>query len=159
LNIPKKYFLGCNDTSTTPTENDKSTEILVRPTRDAVEASKPLPDEEVGETKPMPTLLVKPIQECLRIEFGTDVKTQNKVFWEPTNTSKVLNPNTAIIGTMGTGKTQFTKSLVTQLIRNQRANVDGHPIGVLILDYKADYVKPDFVRHQCKGFEFASAAV
>jgi DNA phosphorothioation-dependent restriction protein DptH len=87
-----------------------------------------------------------PSAECLRIEFGTDIKTKQSVFWEPTDTSKVLNPNIAIIGTMGTGKTQFTKSLVSQLVRNQEANVDGLPIGVLILDYKADYIKPDFVK-------------
>ena len=74
------------------------------------------------------------------------MKNDEPVFWEPTNTSKVLNPNTAIIGTMGTGKTQFTKSLVTQLVRNQGQNVDGKPIGILILDYKADYVKEDFVK-------------
>lgn len=49
-----------------------------------------------------------------------------------------------MIGTMGTGKTQFTKSLVTQLIRNQANNVDDQPIGVLVLDDRADYVKEDF---------------
>jgi DNA phosphorothioation-dependent restriction protein DptH len=47
---------------------------------------------------------------------------------------------------MGTGKTQFTKSLITQLVRNQNHNVDGAPIGILIFDYKADYVKDDFVQ-------------
>ncbi len=56
-----------------------------------------------------------------------------------------MNTNTGIIGTMGTGKTQFTKSLVTQLMRNQSCNVDGKPIGLLIFDYKSDYVDEAFL--------------
>ncbi|SFG68752.1 DNA phosphorothioation-dependent restriction protein DptH [Neptunomonas qingdaonensis] len=68
------------------------------------------------------------------------------IFWEPTNTNKVFNTNTGIIGTMGTGKTQFTKSLITQLVRQQKDNVDGKPLGILIFDYKADYIKEDFVK-------------
>ena len=48
---------------------------------------------------------------------------------------------------MGTGKTQFTKSVITQIYRNQNDNYDGAPIGILIFDYKGDYneTKPDFV--------------
>lgn len=84
-------------------------------------------------------------RDPLRIKFGEDVKEGEPIFWEPTNTSKVFNTNTGIIGTMGTGKTQFTKSLITQLIRNQEDNVGDEPIGVLIFDYKADYVKDDFI--------------
>ena len=80
----------------------------------------------------------------LAIQFGTDVQTGNRVYWEPTNTDKLFNTNTGIIGTMGTGKTQFTKSLITQLVRNQHHNVDGTPIGILIFDYKADYIADDF---------------
>lgn len=83
--------------------------------------------------------------DVLKVEFGRNTVTDNTVFWEPTNTERVLNPNLAIIGTMGTGKTQFTKSVITQMMRNQNQNVDGLPVGVLIFDYKADYVKPDFV--------------
>ena len=56
-----------------------------------------------------------------------------------------MNTNTGIIGTMGTGKTQFTKSLVTQMMRNQSCNVDGKPIGLLIFDYKSDYVDEAFL--------------
>jgi DNA phosphorothioation-dependent restriction protein DptH len=94
------------------------------------------------EKQPQP---MRSVQQPLRIQFGTDVMSGRPVYWEPTNTTTVLNPNTAIIGTMGTGKTQLTKSVVAQLIRQQPHNVGGHPIGVLIFDYKADYIKPDFV--------------
>lgn len=82
----------------------------------------------------------------LKVQFGTDVQTGESVYWEPTNTDKLFNTNTGIIGTMGTGKTQFTKSVITQLYRYQHQNVDGLPIGILIFDYKADYVKEDFVQ-------------
>ena len=82
----------------------------------------------------------------LKVQFGTDVQTGESIYWEPTNTDKLFNTNTGIIGTMGTGKTQFTKSVITQLYQNQQQNVDGLPIGILIFDYKADYVKEDFVQ-------------
>lgn len=86
-------------------------------------------------------------QDCgpLQVIFGTDATTKQEVIWEPTDTSKLFNTNTGIIGTMGTGKTQFTKSLITQLVRNQHKNVGGKAFGILIFDYKADYVKADFV--------------
>lgn len=81
----------------------------------------------------------------LQVLFGHDAVRQNPLYWEPTNTAKFMNTNTGIIGTMGTGKTQFTKSLVTQLMRNQSCNVDGKPIGLLIFDYKSDYVDDAFL--------------
>jgi DNA phosphorothioation-dependent restriction protein DptH len=45
---------------------------------------------------------------------------------------------------MGTGKTQFTKSLIAQMIQNIDKNVHQTPIGILIFDYKGDYIKEDF---------------
>ena len=93
-------------------------------------------------------------KESLKVQFGTDVQTGQAVYWEPTNTEELFNTNTGIIGTMGTGKTQFTKSLITQLYRNQHQNVSGAPIGILIFDYKADYVKEEFVQAtKAKVFE------
>ena len=97
------------------------------------------------ETPPEPPT-EKAVQCALKVQFGSDSMSGQPIYWEPTNTEKVFNPNTAIIGTMGTGKTQFTKSLITQLIRNQEHNVDGQPLGILILDYKADYMKRDFIQ-------------
>lgn len=81
----------------------------------------------------------------LRVLFGHDALHQTPLYWEPTNTARFMNTNTGIIGTMGTGKTQFTKSLVTQLMRNQVNNVDGNSIGLLIFDYKSDYVDDEFL--------------
>jgi DNA phosphorothioation-dependent restriction protein DptH len=110
-----------------------------------VEAHESMDSDVEGSslTEDMP---VKVESGPLKIQFGTDVQIGEPVYWEPTNTEKLFNTNTGIIGTMGTGKTQFTKSVITQLYRNQHQNVDGLPIGILIFDYKADYVKEDFVQ-------------
>lgn len=82
----------------------------------------------------------------LKVLFGNDVLRHAPVYWEPTNTAKFMNTNTGIIGTMGTGKTQFTKSVIAQLVQCQSANVDGLPIGILIFDYKSDYVDDAFIK-------------
>lgn len=85
-------------------------------------------------------------EEPLRVHFGENVLTKEQLYWEPTNTAKFMNTNTGIIGTMGTGKTQFTKSLITQLMQNQNDNVNSAPIGMLIFDYKSDYVDDEFIQ-------------
>lgn len=81
----------------------------------------------------------------LKILFGNNAKTNEEVYWHPTDTSKTLHTNTGIIGTMGTGKTQFTKSLIYQISKSSANNVDGQKIGILIFDYKGDYIDPKFV--------------
>lgn len=85
----------------------------------------------------------------MKVLLGQNTETGEDVYWYPNDTERVFHTNTGIIGTMGTGKTQFTKSLVTQVYREQRdrKNFDGHPYHVLIFDYKGDYneAKPEFV--------------
>lgn len=83
----------------------------------------------------------------IEVLFGYNVNNNKEIIWEPNNTDKVFHTNTGIIGTMGTGKTQFTKSLITQLYRDSYHNVDGKKVGILIFDYKGDYnkTKMDFV--------------
>ena len=83
----------------------------------------------------------------MQILFGTDISNGKTLYWHPNDTNRVFHTNTGIIGTMGTGKTQFTKSLITQLHRDQIHNYDGYPLGILIFDYKGDYNegKEDFV--------------
>lgn len=83
----------------------------------------------------------------MQIKFGTNQLNGEDVIWEPNNTDQVFHTNTGIIGTMGTGKTQFTKSIITQLYRQQNNNIDHHNLGILIFDYKGDYneSKKDFV--------------
>lgn len=84
----------------------------------------------------------------IRVLFGEDQATGTPLYWHPGNTEEIFHPNTGIIGTMGTGKTQFTQSLVTQLYRERVNNVESPDIGILIFDYKGDYneSKVDFVK-------------
>ncbi|MCF6257079.1 MAG: DNA phosphorothioation-dependent restriction protein DptH [Gammaproteobacteria bacterium] len=84
--------------------------------------------------------------ESLKVLVGHDVLKQQAIYWEPTNTKKYMNPNAGIIGTMGTGKTQCTKAIVSQISKNQHKNVEGKPIGILIFDYKSDYVDEEFCK-------------
>ncbi len=100
---------------------------------------------EPATVSEIPTVVDPSESGPLTIKFGENVNDHEPVLWEPTNTSKAFNTNTGIIGTMGTGKTQFTKSLITQLVRNQEDNVGDEPVGILIFDYKADYIKDDFI--------------
>ena len=96
--------------------------------------------------KVAPTIVAKPASnDSLKVLVGHVMQNNEPVYWEPTNTAKFMNTNSGIIGTMGTGKTQCTKSVVTQLYRNQHNNVDGKPIGILIFDYKSDYVDDKFI--------------
>jgi len=83
----------------------------------------------------------------INILLGTDEQNGTPVMWKPNDTAQLFHTNTGIIGTMGTGKTQFTKSLITQLYINQKNNVEGKELGILIFDYKGDYneSKQDFV--------------
>ena len=84
----------------------------------------------------------------ISILFGEDQNTGMPLFWHPGNTDEVFHTNTGIIGTMGTGKTQFTQSLITQLYRERVHNVESSDIGILIFDYKGDYneSKENFVK-------------
>lgn len=84
----------------------------------------------------------------ISVLFGQDQNTGMPLFWHPGNTDEVFHTNTGIIGTMGTGKTQFTQSLVAQLYRERVNNVESSDIGILIFDYKGDYneSKENFVK-------------
>ncbi|MDR9903983.1 DNA phosphorothioation-dependent restriction protein DptH [Enterobacter hormaechei] len=133
--VPEKYLLKpeCDVNSSHPVQVATTTE----PQPISV------PELPQPETSALPPSNVS--STPLQVLFGHDAVRQNPLYWEPTNTAKFMNTNTGIIGTMGTGKTQFTKSLVTQLMRNQSCNVDGKPIGLLIFDYKSDYVDDAFL--------------
>ncbi len=82
----------------------------------------------------------------MKIKLGIDEMDNQEYYWYPNNTEKLMHPNTGIMGTMGTGKTQFTKSLITQLNLNSKDNPGDSGLGILIFDYKGDYIKEDFVK-------------
>lgn len=106
-------------------------------------------DEPVDEDIPVPEpeTAVPAVPRSMRILLGTNKESEKPVYWCPNDTEQVFHTNMGIIGTMGTGKTQFTKSLITQLHMQQHDNFDGAPVGILIFDYKGDYntTKTDFI--------------
>ncbi|NOI23450.1 DNA phosphorothioation-dependent restriction protein DptH [Vibrio mediterranei] len=147
--VPEKYILGGVTEAETievhiqqesATEaNDVSQEVMPAGT-----TPEPEVQEESESVKEPETVEATSSGHNLNVLFGHNAVTQAPLNWEPTNTAKFMNTNTGIIGTMGTGKTQFTKSVITQLHRNQADNVNGAPIGILIFDYKSDYVDDKF---------------
>lgn len=68
--------------------------------------------------------------------------TATEAWWLPNDTRTTMNPNMGIIGDMGSGKTQFLKSVIWQLSRMAEQN--RAPIGMLVFDYKNDYTPEGF---------------
>lgn len=123
---------------------------------DIITQTKLLPDESetnepvgttITETQSDYIPEVNDEERNMQILFGINEKNNKEVYWYPNDTDKVFHTNTGIIGTMGTGKTQFTKSMITQIYRESKYNVDGKDVGILIFDYKGDYnkSKTDFI--------------
>jgi DNA phosphorothioation-dependent restriction protein DptH len=144
--IPEQYILDGS------TQADES--ISIKPASDNSETSDdapvvnnepPVVYPEVAEADGPIVVAERKENEPLKVLVGHVIPSNESVYWEPTNTVKFMNTNSGIIGTMGTGKTQCTKSVVTQLYRNQHQNVEGKPIGILIFDYKSDYVDDKFL--------------
>lgn len=144
--IPEQYILNGS------TQADES--ISIKPASDNSETSDdaPVVNTETPVVYPKVAEADGPIvvaerkeKEPLKVLVGHVIPSNEPVYWEPTNTAKFMNTNSGIIGTMGTGKTQCTKSVVTQLYRNKHQNVEGKPIGILIFDYKSDYVDDKFL--------------
>lgn len=106
-----------------------------------------VPQPEIIYELPSSTYVAPKDERNMEILFGVNEKNNKEVYWYPNNTDKVFHTNTGIIGTMGTGKTQFTKSMITQIYRESKYNVDGKDVGILIFDYKGDYNKDktDFI--------------
>lgn len=137
LHVPKQYRLQPQTVAPVPTEVAET----------VAETEKEPPASVAPTEMPMEATGVEPKAPAipLKVLFGNEVLRNTPLYWEPTNTAKFMNTNTGIIGTMGTGKTQFTKSVITQLVRNRSNNVGGLPIGMLIFDYKSDYVDDAFI--------------
>ncbi len=152
-NLTGLYFDSQNaDSTTSELEKDQSLQInglseyLSEETAVESDATKSTSDNGTGEAE----TLAEPVEERkgMEILFGVDVSNGQQLLWLPNDTNQVFHTNTGIIGTMGTGKTQFTKSIITQLYRDQAHNFGGSPLGILIFDYKGDYneSKEDFVK-------------
>lgn len=96
-------------------------------------------NEEVTETQQPSS------QEPIRIVVGAIKGGVKEVVFEPNNTKMVSHPNMGIIGTMGTGKTQFARSVIAQFSKEGMNNIGGKPVGVLVFDYKGDYKDKEFL--------------
>ena len=144
-----------------PRESNKaaSAEIAVAQTvkQDALVKTAVMPKRNTTEKKTSVDYITIPesaseekqgdqVIRSMEIILGEDEQ-GNSALWCPNDTERVFHTNVGIIGTMGTGKTQFAKSLLTQLYWNRQKNYDGYPLGILIFDYKGDYneTKRDFV--------------
>ena len=113
-------------------------------------------DKKEKESENNESTLVEQSQR-IKIVVGHTPKNKYEMVFEPNNTNLVSHPNMGIIGTMGTGKTQFARSVIAQLSKESVHNVGGHPIGVLIFDYKGDYKDKEFldtVGGSCYKFNF-----
>ena len=134
-----------DDRSETDTENQEDDT-----SEETVEDDGNEEEDDDSDTSTDPGLEGKEFHEpcSMKILLGHNPKDNSSVYWYPNDTEQLVHVNTGIIGTMGTGKTQFTKSLITQLFRQQYNNFDGRPLSMLIFDYKGDYnlSKEDFVR-------------
>ena len=95
--------------------------------------------------------------QSIRILVGQTLSTKRDVVFEPNNTKMVSHPNMGVIGTMGTGKTQFARSLIAQFSKEAIHNVGGKPVGILVFDYKGDYKDDEFlsaVNGTCYKFNY-----
>lgn len=81
----------------------------------------------------------------IKVIVGSVKNKSQKILFEPNNTEAVSHPNMGIIGTMGTGKTQFARSVIAQLSKESVHNVGGEPVGLLVFDYKGDYKDKAFL--------------
>ncbi len=136
------------------TNNTPAGEVIEPKISDPVEPDDKLPklpsitDDGIGREKTSLEIDADTSSNCknnsdrnMQILFGVNQKSNKEVYWCPNDTNKLMHTNTGIIGTMGTGKTQFTKSMVTQIYRESKYNVDGKKVGILIFDYKGEYNK------------------
>ena len=93
----------------------------------------------------------------IKITVGHTQSGHRAVVFEPNNTKMVSHPNMGIIGTMGTGKTQFARSVIAQFTKESIHNVGGKPVGMLVFDYKGDYKDKEFldaVGGKCYKFNY-----
>lgn len=144
--IPKEKLLWNLYNNTETTEDEEITPDDQDPVVDDGD-NNPYPEQGNGQGRnDDPLNVVVRNNGPMKIQFGVSLETGEKLYWYPTTTSKIMHTNTGIIGTMGTGKTQFTKSFIKQLYDESVHNVNSSPIGFLIFDYKGDYIKEDFVK-------------
>lgn len=124
------------DIDETEQEAEAIEEVAPVPVQEAKPESEPVVQETISEEIEEPRIVIR---------VGT-TKSGKEVVFEPNNTDKVTHPNMGIIGTMGTGKTQFARSIIAQFAKESHHNVGNKPVGMLVFDYKGDYYQDDFLQ-------------
>lgn len=131
-----------NGTSTD--EDNASADDLSTSTKGSVEYLPKTPDDKEFPLVAEEALAHSDKKDSLKVLIGNNTINKQEALWEPTNTNRFLNAHMGIVGVSGSGKTQCTKSVLTQLYRNQHYNVAGKEFGILVFDYKEDYVDAAF---------------
>ena len=81
-----------------------------QPAVDKIVQSSDKAEQEDYESQAAPAIAEKS-KDGMKILFGHGVIDGKPIYWFPNDTEKVMHPNTGIIGTMGTGKTQLLSQL------------------------------------------------
>lgn len=132
-------------TDTDKTENDEDYEIVAVETTPIV-TLEPVKEEQTVEPAAQETTVMNDEEEPrIVIKVGA-TKSGKEIIFEPNNTDKVTHPNMGIIGTMGTGKTQFARSIIAQFAKEGYHNVGSKPVGMMVFDYKGDYYQEEFLQ-------------
>lgn len=79
----------------------------------------------------------------LHLGDAVDTLGRGPVYFWPGNTA-LSQMNVGVVGDLGTGKTQFLKTLIHEL-RWKTRDVQGFPASFLIFDYKRDYQQQEFL--------------
>ncbi|MDE7088568.1 MAG: ATP-binding protein, partial [Prevotella sp.] len=106
------------------------------------EQSSAVEHKEKPKTEPV---IQDKTSHSIKILVGHTQSGHREVVFEPNNTKMVSHPNMGVIGTMGTGKTQFARSVIAQFAKEGVNNVGGKPVGILVFDYKGDYKDKEFL--------------
>lgn len=137
-------------------ETDSSIELTEIEDEDVIEQAVKTPLEQITVTATTPQItgqegetkaevVSQEKTNKIRILVGHTQSGHREVVFEPNNTKMVSHPNMGIIGTMGTGKTQFARSVIAQFAKEGVNNVGGKPVGMLVFDYKGDYKDKEFL--------------
>lgn len=121
-------------------EDEKATNLTAAsPETTTIDTTQP------KSTEIAPAVAIDTEAHKIRILVGRTQSGHRDVVFEPNNTKMVSHPNMGIIGTMGTGKTQFARSVIAQISKEGIHNVGGKPVGILVFDYKGDYKDKEFL--------------
>lgn len=146
-----KVTLDAMDTPLSVPDHADEEAVIVQPigSDDSCESQfepKAVPKTVPSVTPVLPSSDVLPVKSNrIKIKVGHTLSGHREIIFEPNNTKMVSHPNMGVIGTMGTGKTQFARSVIAQLAKEGANNLGGHPVGMLVFDYKGDYKDKEFL--------------